>query len=98
MAATHRLGEHVEVPPAEARRRTDSYRLEWHPSSEVVKRALFRVDGGEAVLQHVRTVRVAQGDTSSSVDDGAALTDVPTPLLVLMRGHGVDPVDGGGGT
>jgi hypothetical protein len=89
------LADRWELPPAEGRRRDRSYRLEWHPDREVVKRALFQLDGDDASLQHIRTVRVSQGGTTAATDPDATLGDIPVALLALMRYHGVTPIEGG---
>jgi hypothetical protein len=80
-------------PSADGKR----YRLEWHPSSEITKRALFRVitDDRVATLQSVRTIRLQQLGPASDcrLNEEAELEDIPDALLARMRADGFRPAD-----
>jgi hypothetical protein len=74
------------------------YRLEWHPSADVVRKALFRVATADrvATLQHVRTIRVAQtGPSGGDLHPDASLDAVPSALLARMRADGFEPAEEG---
>jgi hypothetical protein len=77
--------EHTTQQTAEDRRRDVSTRsVSWtastdHPLQRCTKTALFRETADAWVLQHVRTVTLRQrGETTSSLDPDASLSDVPT--------------------
>ncbi|MFB6068627.1 MAG: hypothetical protein ABEJ90_01710, partial [Halobacterium sp.] len=88
------------TPPGEGGPSADgeNYRVQWHPSSGVVKRALFRVatDDRVATLQHVRTILLRQrgGESTCVVDSESTLDDVPDALLTQMRADGYRPAEG----
>ncbi|MFC6987513.1 hypothetical protein ACFQJD_00215 [Haloplanus sp. GCM10025708] len=87
------------TPPAQGGPSTDgeNYRVQWHPSSGTVKRALFRVATADrvATLLHVRTILVRQrgGESTCIVDPEATLDDVPDALLTQMRADGYRPAE-----
>lgn len=85
------------TPPAEGEvyANGDRYRLTWYPGQGVTKKAVFRVltDDRRAALEAIVTVRVQQrGESRAHRDEDVELTDIPQPLLSIMRQRGVEPV------
>jgi len=89
------VGQGFSVPSGSGTLTEDGrrYRIEWHIGG-VVHKALFRVHGRTAILQHIRRFRVSQcvDDRVSELDGDADLEDVPLPLLRTMNDDGFYPV------
>jgi hypothetical protein len=100
MSAEHAdSAETWRCPPGHGERSADGqrYRVTWHPSSNVAKTALFRISTTDdvAVLQHIRTVTTSQRRASAAtIDDTAALDDVPDVFLAKMQRDGFQPAAG----
>jgi len=100
MSAEHAdTAERWRCPPGHGEVSDDGcrYRITWEPSHSTTKTALFRVstDDRVCVLQHIRTVTTSQRQASAAtIDDTAALDDVPDVFLAAMERDGFQPAAG----